>query len=346
MSTSALTGPSAEVRPAHGPGRGPSRGTSRGPSGVLWLAWRQSRVAVRTMVIPALLAALVLITMHVLIQDRVETMRRIGCLETGVWDLTCQVQGGRIGMLSWMFVNIVQPAVTAVPVLLGMFLGGPLLAQEYESGTLRLVLAQSAAPYRWLAARLAVPGAVVLLLSAVLSALTSWVWRSDIVSGAWSFDPPFQGFTYPVLGTVPVAWALFGTALGVLVGQLVRRTVVAVLVSGAAVVLAHAVVLAVRPFFWPLVEEEQGYNNRLGGFAQPANAWLVEHGVVLADGTRLTNAECAISSDVCAAAPTSWGRYHPVSHFVPIQLVETVLLLVLTALVVTSVFRRLTRAGV
>ncbi|MFE2105996.1 ABC transporter permease subunit [Kitasatospora sp. NPDC059463] len=349
MSTSTLTGPPAPAPADRTAGRPATARRPRGPRGVLWLSWQQSRVAVRTMAVPALLTVLVLIALHVLIQDRAELMTRTGCDSGESWGLECRVQYGRLELLLRAFTDILQPAVTAVPVLLGTFLGGPLLAQEYERGTLRMVLAQSVSPGRWLAARLAVPGAAVLLLSTLVAGLTSWVWWSDIVHrrGAFgAFDPPFQGFTYPVLGVVPVAWSLFGLALGVLVGQLLRRTVAAVLASGAAVALAHTAMIMLRPSLWPLVDQEQPYNNTLGGFAQPTNAWLVEHGVVLADGTRMTSDACLPVADVCAAAPTSWGRYHPVSHLVPIQLVEAGLLLVLTALVVAVVFRRLTRAGI
>ncbi|MER5353734.1 ABC transporter permease subunit [Kitasatospora sp. NPDC002551] len=347
MSTSTLTGPPAPA--GRTAGRPAAARRSRGPRGVFWLSWQQSRVAVRTMAIPAVLTALILVALHFLIQDRAELMARTGCEPSGEWTLECRVQYGRLEMLLRMFTDILQPAITAVPILLGTFLGGPLLAQEYERGTLRMVLAQSVGPGRWLAARLAVPAAAVLLLSTVVAALTSWVWWSDIVHsrGAFgAFDPPFQGFTYPVLGVAPVAWSLFGLALGVLVGQLLRRTVAAVLVSGAAVALAHTAMIMLRPHLWPVVEREQPYNDTLGGFRQPTNAWLVEHGVVLADGTRMTSDACMASSEVCSAAPTSWGQYHPVSHLVPIQLVEAGLLLALTAVVVVVVFRRLTRAGI
>ncbi|MFB7473094.1 ABC transporter permease [Kitasatospora sp. NPDC056184] len=346
MSTSILTGPPAPV-PADRAGERPApAGSPPGTGRVLWLTWRQSRTAVLLMALLMVVAALLLVALHVLLQDRIELMHQTDCYHPKSWDeLGCRIQAGRVEMLSRIFTDVVQPAVTAVPVLLGMFLGGPLLAQEYERGTLRLVLAQSVTPRRWLAARLAVPGAVVLLLSAVLSGLTSWVWWTDVVHNPVAFDPPFQAFTYPVLGVAPVVWSLFGLALGVLVGQLLRRTVAAVLVSGAVVAGAHAVVAALRPYFWPRVSMEQPYNNLMSGFVQPTNAWLVDRGVVLADGTRLTDAECVNASEACGVARTSWGTFHPVSDLVPVQLVEAGLLLVLTALVVAVVFRRLTRAG-
>ncbi|MFF7592304.1 ABC transporter permease [Kitasatospora purpeofusca] len=350
MSTSTLSGPatpSGPAAPAATNGVSAPARRRRGPSGALWLVLHQNRAAIRSVAILLVLVSAVLIAMHVLIQDRIGVMRQDSCYTPASWErIECRIQFGRVEMLSRMFTDILQPAVTAVPLLIGMFLGGPLLAQEYERGTVRLVLTQSVTPRRWLLTRLAVPGATVLVATAVLSALTSWVWWSDIYHGPVAFDPPFQGFTYPVLGLAPVAWSLFGLVLGVLVGQLLRRTVAAVLVSGVAVALAQAVMVTWRPFFWPLVEEEQPYNNMMGGFVKPAGAWLVEDGVVRADGTRLMRDQCFEAASSCDQAPTSWGQYHPVSHLVPIQLVEAGLLLALTAVVVTVVLRRLTRAGV
>ncbi|MFD4906804.1 ABC transporter permease [Kitasatospora purpeofusca] len=350
MSTSTLSGPATPPHPAASPaangGSAPVR-RRRGPSGALWLVLHQNRPAIRSVAILLVLVSAVLITMHVLLHDRIALMQQTSCYTPASWErIECAARSGRVELLSRMFTDVVQPAVTAVPVLIGMFLGGPLLAQEYERGTVRLVLTQSVTPRRWLLTRLAVPGATVLVATAVLSALTSWAWWSDIYRGPVAFDPPFQGFTYPALGLAPVAWSLFGLALGVLVGQLLRRTVAAVLVSGVVVALAQAVMVAWRPFFWPLVEEEQPYNNMMGGFVKPGGAWLVEDGVVRADGTRLMRDQCFEAASACDEAPTSWGQYHPASHFVPIQLVEAGLLLALTALVVTVVLRRLTRAGV
>ncbi|MFJ8429704.1 ABC transporter permease [Kitasatospora sp. NPDC094019] len=350
MSTDTLSGPANPSRPAAPTavnGGSAAARRRRGPSGALWLVLHQNRAAIRSVAILLVVLSAVLVALHVLIQDRIGVMQRTSCHTPASWDrIECRIQYGRVEMLTRMFTDILQPAVTAVPVLIGMFLGGPLLAQEYERGTVRLVLTQSVSPRRWLLTRLAIPGATVLVATAVLSALTSWVWWSDIYHGPVAFDPPFQGFTYPVLGVAPVAWSLFGLALGVLVGQLLRRTVGAILVSGVVVAVAQAVVVAWRPFFWPLVEEEQPYNTMMSGFVQPASAWLVERGVVLADGTRKMSDECYESTSGCQEAPTAWGQYHPVSHLVPIQLVEAGLLLTLTAAVVIVVLRRLTRAGV
>lgn len=193
MSTSTLSGPATPPHPAApstaNGDSAPAR-RRRGPSGTLWLVLHQNRAAIRSVAILLVLVSVVLVAMHVLIQDRIGAMQRTSCYTPASWErIECRIQLGRVEMLSRMFTDILQPAVTAVPVLIGMFLGGPLLAQEYERGTVRLVLTQSVSPRRWLLTRLAVPGATVLVATAVLAALTSWVWWSDIFHGPVAFDP-------------------------------------------------------------------------------------------------------------------------------------------------------------
>ncbi|MFB6888266.1 hypothetical protein ACFCX4_02995 [Kitasatospora sp. NPDC056327] len=347
MSTSTLTGPDAPV-PAPSSATAPARTRSaRRPRGVLWLALRQSRVPLRNLAVLALLAAVALVVLHVLLRDRLELLRQTGCYTPQAWsEPDCWMRYTQVSVLSDAFTNVAQPALTFAPVLIGMFVGGPLLAQEHERGTLRLVLAQSVSPGRWLTARLAVFAVAVVPVSVVLAALTSWVWWSDILDEPGAFDPPFQGFTYPVIGVVPVGWWLFALVLGTLVGQVVRHTVPAVVVSGALIGLTHGAMSVIRPYFWPVVEEEQPYSTVLNGFVKPVNSWLVDNGVVLADGRRLGHSDCLSEADGCLTAPTAWGEYHPPAHLVPIQLVETGLLLLLTAGLTFLLFRRFTRAGV
>ena len=52
-----------------------------------------------------------------------------------------------------------MPLALAVPGLIGMFWGAPLVAREFETGTFRLAWTQGVTRTRWLAAKLAIAGA-------------------------------------------------------------------------------------------------------------------------------------------------------------------------------------------
>ncbi|MFG2919540.1 hypothetical protein ACGF0D_42575 [Kitasatospora sp. NPDC048298] len=324
----------------------PERATARpapatpGLRGLLWLVLRQNRFLLWALGVLLVLAVADLLWIHIACARIVDTLRRTDCYYPESWsDAHCWELVQPLDRPNFWYLQVLQPAVAALPLLLGMFVGAPLLAQEYERGTIRLIRAQSVGPIRWLAVRLAVPGLAVLALSGVIAVLMTWVWWTDIVHGPVAFDPPFQFFTYPALGLAPIAWSLFALALGVLVGQLVRRTVPAMLLTGALVAATHGLVAWARASFYPAVDQVAAV-----GTAHPTNAWLLERGVILSDGSRISTSVCSFTfSDRkdCRGATASWLRYHPADHLVPIQLVEAGILLALTALLLTAVFRRI-----
>ncbi|MET8543249.1 hypothetical protein ABZW03_21755 [Kitasatospora sp. NPDC004799] len=318
----------------------PTAAATPGLRGLLWLTLRQNRVVLLVLGALLLVAVADLLWIHVLCRRIVDELQRTGCdspearSDAGCWTVYEPIHSP-----TFWFVQVLQPAVTAVPLLIGVFVGAPLLAQEYERGTIRLIRAQSVSPIRWLAVRLAVPGLAVLAASGVLAVLMTWVWWTDIVHGPYAFDPPFQFFTYPALGLAPIAWSLFALGLGVLVGQLVRRLVPAMFLTGALVAAAHGLVRWARPYLYPIVDQVAAV-----GTPQPTNAWLLGRGIVLPDGTRASTDTCLFSFHTvpsCEAATASWARFHPADHLLPIQLVEAGILLTLTALLLLAAFRRI-----
>ncbi len=339
MSTDALTDR------ATAPASTSRRPATPGLRGMLWLVLRQNRWLLWALTALVVLAAAGLLWIHTACRQIIDLLRQTGCWSPETWsDTRCWTSLSPIEWPDFWFLNVLQPAVTAAPLLIGVFIGAPVLAQEYERGTIRLIRAQSVSPVRWLAVRLAVPGLAVLALSGVLASLMTWVWWTDIVHGPMAFDPPFQFFTYPAIGVAPVAWSLFALSLGVLVGQLVRRTLPAMFLTGALVATVHGLIRWARPYFHPIVNEVGPLHTGRPIDAQPTNAWLVDHGVILADGTRVGSDACIASratSDRCDGATDYWLTYHPADHLVPIQLVEAGILLTLTAVILVVVFRRI-----
>ncbi|MFD0164989.1 ABC transporter permease subunit [Streptomyces decoyicus] len=110
-----------------------------------------------------------------------------------------------------------------LPVLVGVFLGAPLIAGEQEHGTLKLVSTQSVSRGRWVAATLALPLTVAVLCTALLSAAFTWLWTPAhhlAMGGDW-----LTGGAFNSTGPVPVAWTLFLTACGIALGMLLKRVV-------------------------------------------------------------------------------------------------------------------------
>ncbi|MFB8031551.1 ABC transporter permease subunit [Streptomyces sp. NPDC056004] len=229
-----------------------------------------------------------------------------------------------------------------LPAFVGIFVAGPVIARELESGTYKLAWTQSVTPARWLVAKLTVPTVVTLVSVSVLSAVCAWArTRENAVHEAskWYFRE-----VYGSIGTVPVGYALCMLALGALAGLLLRRTVAAMVVTVLVYVPLVMVLNHVRDGLWPTAR-------LLGNGPARGGSWLIDSGMLTASGEAVRWTDCRGSG--AAAEPTACMReiggvtvfrdHHPASHFWPLQLVETGILLALAALAVAVAFRVLRR---
>ena len=139
-----------------------------------------------------------------------------------------------------------------LPVVIGLFWGAPLIAREVESGSYRLAWNQTVTRERWLTVKLGVLGLTSMALAGLLSLALSW-WASPIdhaaaVGASGGFQQRFFPTLFGARGVVPIGYAAFAFALGVLIGLLIRRTIAAMAVTlavTAAVLIAMP--LAIRP---------------------------------------------------------------------------------------------------
>src|SRR5262249_30193792 len=134
-----------------------------------------------------------------------------------------------------------------LPALLGIFLGAPLVAREWEQGTFRLAWTQSVTRMRWLALKLSGVLGAALLATAALTALLTW-WFAPL--------DHFGGLYFPLAfdleGAVPVAYAAYGLALAVAMGALLRRVVPAMAATVAGFLAIRVPVeLWLRPRYLP-----------------------------------------------------------------------------------------------
>ncbi|WP_405508048.1 ABC transporter permease [Streptomyces cyaneofuscatus] len=234
-------------------------------------------------------------------------------------------------------------ALLLLACLVGAFVTGPLIARELESGTFRMAWTQSVSPARWLAARLAVPAALSVAGVGLLSLVYRWGWTE--VSHPLAFGLGwFNNGIFPGIGPVAVGYALFGVAVGALCALLVRRMLLSIVVTTAVLGVVMTGFTQRRRMLWPV--------DRILGNGHPgANAWTTETGMLTASGEKLFGRDCPsmdADHDIvgCMKARggvTDFTDYHPASHFWPLQLVETGILLALAALAVFAAFRVLRR---
>ena len=133
----------------------------------------------------------------------------------------------------------------ALPGLLGVVIGAPLIARELESGTWQLAWAQTVPRTRWLITKLAVVAAGLVILGAAMTALITWYRQPmDRLTGH------FINNVYDFEGLALTAYILLAFGLAVLAGLLIRRSIpamVAALIAWLAVRLTVEYLL--RPRF-------------------------------------------------------------------------------------------------
>lgn len=166
------------------------------------------------------------------------------------------------------------------PALVGVFVGAPLLAREYEQGTFRLAWTQAVTRRRWLVSKTVLLGLAAVLAGLAVSAIAMW-WRHpfDILEGRMS---PSE---FDVEGVVVPAYALFALAVGVFAGALLRHRVPAMTAALAAFVGTRLLVTRfIRPHYLSPRHESAA------GLAPSAHGhdWVLNDTLVDAVGRRIT----------------------------------------------------------
>jgi hypothetical protein len=246
--------------------------------------------------------------------------------------------------------NGLDALVVAVPGLIGMFWGAPLIAREFETGTFRLAWTQGITRTRWLAIKIGVVGALSMAVAGLFSLMVTW-WSSPIQKVTMSRLEPGEFHS----GIVPIGYAAFAFALGVTAGVLIRRTLPAMAVTlGVFYVAAQIVMPLVGPHLIPpvqtasavnvasLTEVGFGSNGSLTVQSQPEipGAWILSSQIITPAG-RPASSEPATpactrngSGQACNAYIEGLHlrqivTYQPASRYWPFQWYETGILLAL-----------------
>lgn len=189
-------------------------------SGMTWLVWRQHRAGFW-----AILAATALFVAWMVYQrgEMTNFLDGYGYPAKNFDEMGNEFQQYSAALAA------VSTGLQAIPILLGVLLGAPLLAGDLENGTAKLVAAQSVSRTRWLATKLALAGLVVVVSTGLLSAAFGWWWnpvKSEATVMNWTSSEAFNN-----TGPVPVALTLLSVFGGVAIGVVLRRTLIAMVVT-------------------------------------------------------------------------------------------------------------------
>ena len=221
--------------------------------------------------------------------------------------------------------------------------GAALIGRELDSGTAQLAWTQSVSPARWLAAKLAVPALLLTLGSSalVLAFRHGWAAHPGLRDGDWP-----SVVTFVARGPAAVAYALCALAVGTLVALLLRRTLASLGVSLTVMLALHLVLRLYREHLWPPVTRVTATEG-----LWPKHAWQLGQGTIR-DGHRVPYnglGPCEGNPAQVKACADKLGidgyyaTYHPQSHYWPLHLVETGIVLAVAALATVVAFRLLPR---
>ncbi|AZQ35735.1 ABC transporter permease [Streptomyces cyaneochromogenes] len=311
---------------------------SRGPRGLVWVMLRVHRWALWFWVLLVAVGAGALLFVHGPGTDAAwSEYRAMGCDSPEVGQ-ACDYSGPAISRLG--LANSLGGLLNFVPLLAAAWAGGALIGRELENGTAQLAWAQSVSPARWLAAKLAVPAALLVAGTTLLTLLHRLAWssaaplRSIVPWREWYDDDIFLAN-----GTLATAHALLGLAVGALAGLLLRRALPALAAAAVGLLVLTQALGSLRPYLWPVETLTQK------GMYPPYTGMVLDDGALTSTGARVEDPLC-INDTKCLADHDIVGfyrDYHPSSHFWPLQLVETGIVLAVVALAVLAAFRLLRR---
>jgi hypothetical protein len=297
-----------------------------------WLAWRQIRPQFRiALILLGALAVLLIVTgLHLReISSAIDGRR---CLPFRCSRLTDRYRTLAAGL---------GPVLLAIPALLGMFWGAPLVAGELESGTYRLAWTQSVSRRDWLTKKIGVIGVTALVVTGLTDWLVNWWYAPLDAVNLNRLDPS----VFTERGFVAIGYTAFAFALGVAAGALIRRTLPALLVTLVGFAAARlAVTVWVRPHLLP--DSHALLARRAVANAPIPNAWTLVDKLVRSRSI-FTSAQfhdlviksCRLTGPTgpasCKRVPKVHGHlrlrqvtYQPASHYWPLQILETAIFLV------------------
>jgi hypothetical protein len=282
-------------------------------SALVWLTWRQHRWTILGTTAFALLAAFALISTEMRAYGaRLESMPL-----NGFYGLMAQLTFGAV---------------------IGSFWGAPLLARELEERTYFVAWGQDVTPEKWLRGKALVLGGLAVVLGAIIGI-------GDGFAGSHGTWDGFEASPF-----VQAGYAIFGFALGVLIGLLTRHVVTAMAATLVVYTVIRAVIaITVRDHYLPVERVVARWDGRP---TPPAGALDLGGGFVGADldpvplttvCERMPNPGSCMRAQ--KAAIGTYVDYQPIERQWIFQLIEAGVFALLAAVLFAVTFRVLRQGG-
>ena len=176
-----------------------------------WVTWRQHRVTLAG--VAALLGALAVLLWIVGLHVHQAYSAAAACRPTS--SAICDDMFGNFSVMDGFLAN--GFLLQALPALIGVFVGAPLLAREMETGTFRYAWTQGIGRLRWALAKLVLLAMAVAAAAGAFSVLFSWYNQPFFAAG---YAMPLSTRVFDLSGVAFTAWTLAAIHRGL--GRLLR----------------------------------------------------------------------------------------------------------------------------
>jgi hypothetical protein len=217
-----------------------------------------------------------------------------------------------------------------VPLLTGMFWGGPLIAREIEQGTHRLAWTQSVSRGRWLATKLGIFLLGATATAVALTQLMTW-WLAPTEPMQEEFGR-LSPDVFDFRGIVPLAYTVFAFALGAAAGAIFKRTVPAMVATLVAYLPIKIGVQALRGHYLAPLDVIYAFGTispRHGSGDWILSSELIDRGGRILGSPGVSDVCDALTGKAAAEACALDNgyrfvdTYQPISRFWPFQLIES-----------------------
>jgi ABC-type transport system involved in multi-copper enzyme maturation permease subunit len=332
------------------------------------VTWRQHRNSLIGLLVLAIGCAIAMFLSQSSTHAAYATYVANGCVDNPVHG-SCGTIANTISNDTTSFSAIVI-ALHVLPVIIGMFIGAPLVAREIESGSYRFTWTQEVGRTRAVLTTFALLAVVVTVVACLLGLLLGWYGHPFEVVGV---ESEWQSGLFDTTVVMLGAWTLFafsvGTFLGALAGRIVAAMAATTVFVGGLLSVSFTYLVHLLLSFGAIASSKitsnglgiGALNDRDYVSGPPPGSWLVRgwmtgpNGHVLSQNTvwsTLSRAENATQKNFSNnAVPnwlslhhfTYWVSYQPPSRFWIFQFVAVVILVVLAAFFVFGTNRVLAR---
>jgi ABC-type transport system involved in multi-copper enzyme maturation permease subunit len=113
-------------------------------------------------------------------------------------------------------------AASAIPTIVGVFVGAPLLSREFEAGTFRFTFTQRVGRNRFVLTTLMILATIVIIIAIASGLLLSWLVHPFEVVG---IDDRWQSGLFNATSLLLSGWCVLALCAGVLLGAYLKRVV-------------------------------------------------------------------------------------------------------------------------